>query len=247
MRKVIQKIGNRLARAAIARQLPDVMSDLDIYKSKSSTTGTQWITLWMSVKLILKHKPRWILESGTGSSTLVLAAAVAKLKKNDHLYDGRIVSMESVPEWYKLALINLPEKYKNIVEIVLGPKEKYEVAMFRGYVHSNIPEHDYSFVLFDGPAFQDENGIAFCADVFKAMELSSSPIMHGVSDGRASSVMVIQQIFGVQSARYWHGLYAASFSLPKLNLKDATLNTPKHFRSTLFGRLDFIKFRGREN
>jgi hypothetical protein len=247
MRKVIQRICNRLARSAIARQLPDVMSELDAYKRKSGTTGTQWITLWMSVKLILKHKPRWILESGTGSSTLVLAAAVAKIKKDDHLYKGRIVSMESVPEWYELALINLPEKYKHIVEIILGPKEKYEVAMFRGYVHSNIPVYDYSFVLLDGPAFQDENGITFCADVFKAMELYSAPVMHGVSDGRASSVMVIQQIFGVKSARYWHGLYAASFSLPKLNLKDATLNTPKHFRTTLFGRLDFIKFRNTRN
>ncbi len=45
--------------------------------------------------------------------------------------------------------------------------------MFRGYIHSNIPQKDYSFILIDGPAFQDEKGITFCADVFKIMEIFS--------------------------------------------------------------------------
>jgi len=151
--------------------------------------------------------------------------------------------MESMEEWYKLALKNLPEKYKNIVEIVYGPREKYEISMFRGYIHSNIPKKDYSFILIDGPAFQDDHGISFCADLFKIMEFTDSKVIHGVSDGRASTVWVIQKIYGHKVAKYWHGVFAASFSLPKINAMESTLNTPKHFKTTLNGSLEFIKFR----
>ena len=81
------------------------------------------------------------------------------------------------------------------------------------------------------------------ADVFRAMEISSAPVMHGVSDGRASSVMVIQQLYGVGAARYWHGLYAAAFSLPRRNFRDTDLKTSRDFSTSLMGRLEFIKFR----
>lgn len=242
MRKIVQRALNILAKKAIAKELPDAVQDVAEYSKKSGTTGTQWITLWMAIKKIKKHKPIWILESGTGSSTLVLAAAVSHLRSKDPGYEGRIISMESMPEWYDIAEKNLPQKYKNIVQIVYGPREKYEMAMFRGYIHSNIPEKDYSFILIDGPAFQDDRGIAFCADVFKIMEFSKSNIIHGVSDGRASSVWVIQQLYGHKVSKYWHSLFAANFSIPRINPLDATLNTPKHFSTQLNGALRFIKF-----
>ncbi len=242
MRKVIQKILNILAKKSIEKDFPEAVQDVRDYAKKSGTTGTQWITLWMSVRKIKKYKPAWILESGTGSSTLVLAATVAHLRKIHPNYDGRIISMESMEEWYELALKNMPEKYNNIVEIVYGPREKYEMQMFRGYIHSNIPQKDYSFILIDGPAFQDDRGISFCADIFKIMEFTNANVIHGVSDGRASSVWVIQQIYGRKIAKYWHSVFAASFSLPKINLTDATLNTPKHFQTMPNGSLDFIKF-----
>ena len=70
------------------------MKELDDYKKLSDTTGTQWITLWYAVSGILKHKPSFILESGTGSSTLVLAATVKKLMHENPTYTGQITSME---------------------------------------------------------------------------------------------------------------------------------------------------------
>lgn len=152
--------------------MPGVSTALTRYVKGSTTTGTQPITMWLAVKCILRNRPRWILESGTGSSTLVLAAAVKRLRRDVPGYDGRIVSMESVPDWLATAEANLPEDCRDVVEIVLGPREKFEMAMFRGYVHGNIPQHDYDFVLLDGPQFWDDRGLAFCADVFRAMELS---------------------------------------------------------------------------
>jgi len=242
MRKVIQKAMNRLAKRAIAWRVPDAVAEVSRYSKQSGTTGTQWITLWMAIDSIMKHKPEWILEAGTGASTVALAATLKQMRRNDPHYRGKIISMESLPEWHEVAVRSLPSKYDDVVEIVLGPREKFEAAMFRGYCHSNIPAHDYSFVLIDGPAFQDEKGIGFCADIFKVMELSTCPVIHGVSDGRASTVFVIQQLFGAHVAPYWHGLYATRFSIPKIDPRDASLKTPKDFKTTLTGKLRFAKF-----
>lgn len=243
MRKVLQKIGNRYCRWQLERALPGIHADLKRYAKGSTTTGTQAITMWMAVKRILKHRPNWILESGTGSSTLILAAAVHRLRREDPAYQGRIISMESVAEWHATAEANLPDSCRDVVEIVLGPREKFEIAMFRGFIHGNIPPHDYDFVLLDGPKFWDDRGLAFCADVFRAMELSQAPVIHGVVDGRASSVMVIQTIFGTAAARYWHFRYAAGFSLPKIDFTDADMITARDFRCSVTGRLNWVHFR----
>ncbi len=243
MRVIVQRAMNQICKRLIDRALPGVLDDLRAYSRGSETTGTQWITLWMAVRGISKTRPAWILESGTGASTLVLAAAVQKLRRTHSDYHGKIISMESVPEWFDIATANLPDTYRDVVEIVLGPREKFEMAMYRGYIHANIPQHDYAFVLLDAPAFSDAEGIAFCADIFKVMDLSRAPIIHGVVDGRASSVMVIQQIFGTAAARYWHGLYAAKFALPRINFRDTNLRTTRDFSTSIFGRLEFVKFR----
>lgn len=243
MRKVLQKIGNRYCRWQLERALPGIHADLQRYAKGSTTTGTQAITMWMAVKRILKHRPSWILESGTGSSTLILAAAVHRLRREDPAYQGRIISMESVPEWHATAEANLPDSCRDVVEIVLGPREKFEIAMFRGFIHGNIPPRDFDFVLLDGPKFWDDRGLAFCADIFRAMELSRAPVIHGVVDGRASSVLVIQTIFGTAAARYWHFRYAAGFSLPRIDFTDAEMITARDFRCSVTGRLNWVHFR----
>ncbi len=243
MRKVVQRLYNKICRGRIERALPGIVAELATYSKGSDTTGTQWITLWFAVSGILKQKPAHILESGTGSSTLVLAATVHRLKRENPDYDGRITSMESVKEWYDIASVNLPEKYRDVVEIVLGPREKFEMGFFRGFIHSNIPKHDYSFVLLDAPKFWDENGVAFCADMFKVMDLSDAPVIHGVVDGRASSVLVLQTLFGTGAARYYHSLFAARFSIPRIHFRDTAFNTPKDFSCSPSGRLSFTKFR----
>lgn len=243
MRKIVQRLANFVCKKKIDRLLPGVIDDLQEYSKKSDTTGTQFITLWMSIKSIRKHRPSWILESGTGSSTLVLAALVKRLRSEIPDYQGNIISMESVPEWFEMARKNLPAKYKDVVKIVLGPRQKFEMAMYRGYIHSNIPKHDYSFVLIDGPAFTDAFGVAFCADIFHVMDISKAPIIHGVSDGRASTVKIIQEIYGFSVARYWHGLFAAHFSLPRIDFRNPEFITTKDFTTSLRGRLNFVKFR----
>ena len=243
MRKAVQRILNKYCQKRLEKTLPGINAEMAAYRRKSETTGTQFITLWLTVKGILREKPVHILESGTGLSTIVLAALVQKMRKDDPRYQGAIVSMESVDAWYDIAQSIFPDKYRDVVEIVLGPREKFEMGFFRGYCHSNIPERDYSFVLLDAPDFTDEFGVASCSDVFRIMEMSNAPQIHGVVDGRAGSVFVMQALFGTAAARYYHGLFAASFTVPNIDVYDKLLNTPKDYRCSPNGRLHLVKYR----
>jgi len=215
--------------------LPSMEDELKKYFKGSNTTGTQPITLWLAVQTILSIKPKMILESGTGASTIVLSLAVKKLKSEDPTFDCKIVSMESVKEWYDVAQENLPEHHSDTVEIIYGPRQKYEASMFRGYIHSNIPDYNYDFVYLDGPKFDDEKGTSFCADPIYLYQKSEKKVLKGVFDGRASSAFVIQTLFGKKAVNYFIPSLAGTFhlqggkSFEKFNTTD--------FRNMLTGRL----------
>ena len=198
---------------------------LDEYSKQTKSTGTKFPTLYYAVKLIQKYKPKMLLESGTGTSTIVLAETLMQLKKSDPSYNPKLISMESVPEWHDMAVKLLPEKYKDIVEIRLGEREKFEYAMFRGYCHSNIPLKNYDFVFLDGPSYNDDKGSSSCLDALKVRLNSNVKKIIGVVDTRVSSVFVMQNIFGLNSIRYSNLKRTCSFSLnkiescPKINSK----------------------------
>ncbi|MDQ2094284.1 hypothetical protein [Rhodalgimonas zhirmunskyi] len=240
-RKAINRILKARCRRKLLGALPEIEDELRAYAKGSDTTGTQWITLWFAVDGILKHKPRLILESGTGASTIVLASAVQKLRSEDPSYDGRIVSMESVEEWYLIARDNLPETYADTVEIIHGPRKIYNWALFRGYIHDNIPDLPFDFFFLDGPAFQDEFGSTFCADVLFVAEDSPHDILRGVIDGRASSAFVLQTLLGTRAARFFLSNMAGRFAFAPARLRRDFKTT--EFRADIRGRLRLKRFK----
>ncbi len=121
---------NYWCRWRLFRALPGIAREIEDYSRKSDTTGTKYATLWRAVSIILAERPATILECGTGLSTIVLGAAVKQLRARFPDYRGRIVSMESMEVWYNIARQNLPEKYADVVELVLGPRQKDEFLFF---------------------------------------------------------------------------------------------------------------------
>lgn len=231
---------NYWCRWRLFHALPGIKQEIADYAKKSDTTGTKFPTLWRAVKLILKMQPKYVLECGTGLSTIVLAAAIKKIKANEPSYNGKIISMESVDVWFETAKRNLPVKYADVVDIVLGPREKYELLFFRGYRHSNIPEYPYDFVFLDGPSYQDDNGGAFCADVFHVLDTSIAPVVRGVIDTRVSSVYVLQKVFGNRAVRYYPFMRTSDFCVAKkdLRVRISSRNFSSNYKGELRLRLD---------
>ena len=223
-------------RRRLFQALPGIEKEIADYSRRSNTTGTKFPTLWRAVRLILEENPLLILECGTGLSTIVLAAAVKQLRARIPGYAGRIVSMESVEHWFANARKNLPEKYADVVELVLGPRVKYEFLLFRGYCHSNIPPLDYDFVFLDGPSYEDDNGGSFCADVFHVVETSLAPVIRGVIDTRVSSVFVLQKVFGRRAVRYYPFTRTSDFTVKRQPFRVKI--SSRDFRSNVWGEVD---------
>ena len=235
MRKPLNRVINHVCKKRLFHTLPEIEDKLLAYSKGSETTGTQWTTLWFAVDAILKTKPLHILECGTGSSTLVLAEAVRLLQIQDQSYHPLITSMESVDIWFETAKSNLPAEYSDIVEILYGPRKKFEWAMYRGYIHDNIPDRPFEFIFLDGPGYDDEFGTSFCADVLFVANNSKKERLTGVIDGRTSSAFVLQNIFGVGASRYFLPNMACKFNLDIGRLKKQHISTD--FYSNLFGAL----------
>lgn len=235
MRKAINRALKHYCKFRLKSKLPGIEEKLSRYRNDSETTGTQWITLWLAVSDIIKHKPQNILESGTGASTLVLAEAIRVNQRKDQSYKAKIISMESVQKWYQIAKENLPAEYSDIVQIIHGPREKFELSLFRGYVHQNIPEQPYDYFFLDGPNFEDQHGTTFCADMLFVAQRMGKKTLRGVIDGRTSSAFVLQTLFGVRSARYFIPNMACRFHFSSERLQKSFNSTD--FSSWLTGRL----------
>ena len=213
--------------------IPNLKKIINEYSHQTESTGTKYPTLYKAVKNIIKYKPKILLESGTGTSTIVLAEILLKLKKEDPTYNPKLISMESLPRWYELAKKLLPKKYEDTVEIILGEREKFEFSMFRGYCHSNIPKYDYDFVFLDGPSYEDQYGDSCCLDALKVRLTSKSKKIVGVIDTRVSSVFVMQNIFGLKNLRYLNFKRTSEFQLGNIS-KKPTINSLS-FQYSLLG------------
>ena len=219
----------------LGKLLPEIHNVIKNYTTITQSTGTKYPTLFLAVDLILKKKPRYILESGTGTSTLVLAEAVMKLQKKDPSYKCKIISMESIPKYFEMAEKILPEKYSSIVEIRLGEREVFKYSIFRGYCHSNIPDYDYDFSFLDGPNYNDDKGSSTCMDSIKIRLKSRAQTIACVVDTRVSSVFMLQQIFGTKALKYFPFQRTCSFDMCKISV-NPKLNS-KCFNSDIFGKL----------
>jgi len=232
-------IYNLYCKFRINKLLPGIQKVIDDYNLKTKSTGTKYSTLYRAVKLIKKNKPRCILESGTGTSTIVLAETVLFLKKQNPSYDCKIVSMESMEEWFQIAKKILPQKYNEIVEIKFGKRKIFEYSIFRGYVHTNIPKLSYDFIFLDGPNYEDCNGSSTCMDGVKARLISDSKIITCVIDTRVSSIFMMQNIFGPKSIKYNPILRTTSFDMPSIQEKPKLRS--ENFKYNIFGTIKIKK------
>ena len=239
-KKIIWKIFalyDRYCKYRLNKLLPGIQLIIDEYSSKTKSTGTKYSTLHNLVKIIQKKKPKYILELGTGTSTIVLAETILQIQKKDPSYNCKIVSMESIQEWYDMAIQLLPKNYSKIVEIVMGKRELYEYSMFRGYVHSNIPNYSFDFIFLDGPNYSDEKGSSTCMDIIKIRLQSDDELISCVVDTRVSSVWMMQQIFSVKIVKYFPIFRTCSFDIPKIHLNPQIDSSS--FSSSFIGRLNF--------
>ena len=161
---------------------------------------SDYLTLYEQVRA---HRPREVLECGTGISTVVLAHA---LKENAHEDDGtpgRVTSMEDDRAWFETAQARLPEAVRGVVDLIHSPKVDGFYKCFRGVQYESLPDRPYDFVFSDGPdRHSPVNGDKlFNLDLIHVVRQSDRPV-RAVVDNHYLTFYILQKVFGLAHARY---------------------------------------------
>jgi hypothetical protein len=183
------------ANEALRRTLQD-------YLARSNSTGGEYSDYMALYDHVRVHKPREILECGTGVSTIVMAHALMENEAETGVR-GRITSMEDKEQWYRLAAELMPETLSPYVDLVLSPLVEDGWYVFRGVRYETLPDRKYEFVFVDGPDFDSlvDGQLTFDFDLIRVVEKAEHPV-HAIVDDRLSTTFVMQKVFGPEKARY---------------------------------------------
>ena len=177
-------------------------------RKRSQSTGCSYIDYLFLYNYIRTHKPLEVLECGTGISTVVMAYALLENEKEGN-HQGRITSMEENEEWFKKALINMPDSLKKYVDCVLSPVVEDHYAFFRELRYRDIPKRPYDLVFVDGPKTRNARYPVKTFDFDFIWVVSQSPRpVFCILDLRLSTFFVLREVFGREKARFdeWRSL-----------------------------------------
>ena len=113
--------------------------------------GVDYIFYNTLIKYILKHKPKFILELGSGYTTYLMGTLI-----QDYNLDTKLLSLENEKKWYDWIK---NEKLDVLDSVVMSDIEAWEEdgEVFVKYIYDyNMDEVD--FVLLDGPGHFEYNG-----------------------------------------------------------------------------------------
>lgn len=187
----------RRAERAI-KSHPVLKKYLEDYALVSSSTGCEYADYLALYNWVCDHKPREVLECGTGFSTVVLAQA---LKENEEKYgiSGHLVSMEENKKYYDMALRSFPSDLKDDprFEIIFSPAVEETYEFFRGVRYQEVPKRSYDFVFVDGPNFMTDpkrHPLTFNFDLVDIVRKSERPVS-ALIDTRTSTCFIYSLLF----------------------------------------------------
>lgn len=186
----------RNAEKNLKQNLP-LWNLLKTYIEKSPSTGCSFSDYFVLYNYVRKHKPKEILECGTGMSTVVLAQAL-KENHQEGGAKGRIASMEEHEGYYEKAASLFPDSLKSYAEIFLSPAVEDTRDFFRGVRYKDIPQRQYDFVFVDGPDLMTDpkgKNLSFDYDIVRVIANSDTPVA-GFVDTRTSTCFIYSLIFG---------------------------------------------------
>ena len=222
------------------KQNRELWSTLTEYLLSSESTGCSYSDYWVLYDYIREHKPKEILECGTGVTTVVMAYALMENEKHDNV-EGRITSMEDQKTWYQQAVKLMPRQLEQYVDFVHSTKREYCYSIFLGVGYQDIPDRTYDFVFIDGPGTTapSDGTRSFDFDYINVV-MRSDKLVFGIIYKRLGTCFVLQKVFGVDKLKYD----------PKLGLGFVGPCTKKDIRSQIssesflhcirvFGKNDF--------
>ena len=170
IKKVLSKIKRTFFKSPpkiTYEDLPASLREAINYANQNSESSgvsyADYLNLYTYVKNI---KPQYVLECGTGKSTIVIAQAMLDNREenpNDtQLNNMKLISMEDKLEWYEQSKTNIPDKFTDFVEVHHSPLSTDSYSLITGVIYENKPHYTYNFKFLDGPDHIGRTRITQC-------------------------------------------------------------------------------------
>jgi hypothetical protein len=134
----------------------------------------------------------------------VLAHALQQNHKQFGI-EGKIISMESVSQWYEEASRIFPEDLKQYAEVHYSPAIPYQYSIIRGTAYSSVPAYPYDLIFVDGPELtikQDEYSYETANMDFIRYVLTTEKPVTAIVDTRLRSCLAYGMTFGKEKVKF---------------------------------------------
>lgn len=183
------------------------MKIANLFKYFTSTPHGHWTVQWPNIpilyNLVKTHKPKKILDLGTGVGLSLSVMAQAMLDAGET--DFHIDSIEQFDKCVKLANKMIPEEYKKYITIHKSEAVIWEDpnVLYQPFsTYKELPEIEYNFILNDGPGPYKEQGVENLIDfpngtISKLLlegKLKKDALI--AFDGRVSSLQLLERYYG---------------------------------------------------
>jgi hypothetical protein len=151
--------------------------------------------MWFIYRLVRKHKPKVVLEFGSGCSTVVIAQALADNGA------GHVTSVDSQQDWAEVTRSTIPEELTSYCEVVYAPavEEQYRgEAVFR---HVDAPALLPDLVYLDGPVLNSR--VKAAVDLVYLEDQLPDGFVLAV-EGRMANVEFLRRHFNRNYRVSWH-------------------------------------------
>lgn len=208
---------------------------IDYCNKTSKSCGISLSDYVVLYEMIRRGRQRFVLECGTGKSTMIIAQAMLDNREKDGIDDIKLVSMDHNKEWQEHAVSIFPETFKSFAQILYSPIQVYGYSFIRGTVYEEVPNYPYELVFVDGPSQEGMCNMQFV----KVVEKSEIPVS-AVTDNRRNTVLAYSLLFGPDKVRYYMpwGLGVVN----KVTRDDILFKDPLTMKTTIFDHVVPFRF-----
>ena len=178
---------------------------------KTKSASTDIVDLVSIYKMVLKLKPKNILELGPGISTHVICKAIEMIQINDPSYKPNFLAIEESKKWLVYHKKNLKIKYKKIVQFHLEQRiKRIDENGVSFFYYENIPKHPYDFIHLDGPTIEQPTTITYSTDIIRIFKTLNKKC-YIIVDGRENTARIILK--KIKNLKYTRHLFTLSYHL----------------------------------
>ena len=198
IKSIFKKNNNLRFKKKVINLIPDICNHI----KKNKSCGASFQDYYQIYNYLIKFRPKYVLECGSGISSFVIARALQENYKNSKI-KALCVSMEENSEYHEDIKKNFPPDLNQYVDFRLSSRIEKKYSYYCGVGYKDIPKFDYEFVFIDGPnTVSPIDGIRkFNFDLITAIQMSSKSITCFI-DHRLSTVYCYQNIFTKKKVKY---------------------------------------------